>query len=104
MAVGEKAVMANAVEPIGQGVEEKAPNELVGVQGHDLRLAVVAIILPAEGDVLVGHADQTRVGDGDPVGVAAEIGQDLGGSAEGRLGVHDPCDRISPGKENGDVT
>jgi hypothetical protein len=88
--VGKKAVMANAVEPVGQGVEEKAPDELVGVQGHDLRLAVVAIILPVEGDVFVGHADQSGVGDGNTVGIAAEIGQHLGGSAEGRLGKDDP--------------
>ena len=40
-------------------------------------LAAVAIILPAEGDLAVGHADQTGVGDGDAMGVAAEIGQHL---------------------------
>ena len=33
------------------------------------------------------------VGDGDAMGVAAEIGENLRGSAERPLGVDDPCDR-----------
>ena len=35
-------------------------------------------------------ADQATVGDGDPVGIAAEIGQHLLGRAERRLGIDDP--------------
>ena len=54
MAVGEEAVMADAMEAVRQGVQQKAADELVRVEGQDLRLAVVAIILPAEGDLCVG--------------------------------------------------
>lgn len=38
---------------------------------------------------LVG-ADQATVGDGDPVGVAAEIGENMFGRAERWLGIDDP--------------
>jgi hypothetical protein len=38
------------------------------------------------------------------MGVAAEIGEYLLGTGKRRLGVNDPCDRRSPGKENGNVT
>jgi len=42
------------------------------------------------------------VGDGDPVGIAAEILQDVLGAAEGWFGVDDPVfaeDRTQPGRE-----
>ena len=51
VAVGEEAVVADAMEAVRQGVQQEAADELVGVKGHDLGLAVVAIILPAEGDL-----------------------------------------------------
>jgi hypothetical protein len=92
VAIGEEAVMADAVKAIRQGVEQKAPDELVGAKGHGLRLAVMAIVLPAEGDVAIGHGDQARVGDCDAMGVAAEIGQHLGGAAERRLGADHALD------------
>ncbi len=55
MAVGEEAVVADAMEAVRQGVQQEAADELVGGEGHDLRLAVVAIILPAEGDRVLGQ-------------------------------------------------
>ncbi len=47
--------MADAMEAVRQGVQQKAADELVGVEGHDLRLAVVAIVLPAEADFIVSE-------------------------------------------------
>jgi hypothetical protein len=38
------------------------------------------------------------------VRVAGQVGEHSIGPAEGRLGVDHPCDRRSPGKENGNVT
>ena len=43
--------MVDAVETVRQSVKQKAAGELVGAEGGDLRLAVVAIILPPEGSV-----------------------------------------------------
>ena len=42
--------MANAMETVGQGMLEKPADEFIGVEGHELGLAVMAIILPAEGN------------------------------------------------------
>ncbi len=92
MAVGEEAVVADAMESIGQGVQQEAADELVGGKGHDLGLAMMSIVPPLEGDLSVGDAKQTRVGDRNAVCVAAEIGQDLSGAAEWRLGVDHPLD------------
>ena len=43
--------------------------------------------------MIVVECDEPAVGDRDTMGVAAEIGQDLCGSAEGPLGVNNPSDR-----------
>ena len=50
----------------------------------------MTVIAPAEGHARVIDADQPTVGDGDPVGVAAEIGEDMFGRTERRLGIDDP--------------
>ena len=92
MAIREKAVMSDAVEAVRQGVQQEAPDELVGIERHDLDLAAMTIVLPAERDPAVGHTDKPRIGDGDAMGVAAEIGQHLPGATEGRFGVDDPFD------------
>ena len=44
---------------------------------HHLNLAVLAIVFPGEVDLTIGEAGQTRVGQGDAMGIAAEIGQNL---------------------------
>ena len=36
IAVGEQAVVADAMEALGQDVQQEAPDELVAVQGHRL--------------------------------------------------------------------
>ena len=92
------------MEAVGQDVEQEAADELVGTKGHHLLLVVVAIILPAEADPAFGKTDQAAVGDGDAMGIAAEIIQHLLGSAERSLGVDDPANaaqRPQPGSEHG---
>jgi hypothetical protein len=93
MAVGHEAEVADAVETVGQHMKQEAANELVGLELHDLCRAVLAIVFPREGDMIVVECDEPAVGDRDAMGVAAEIGQDLCGSAEGPLGVNNPSDR-----------
>ena len=39
MAVGEEAVVADAMKAVRQRVQQEAPDELVGVERHDLRPA-----------------------------------------------------------------
>ena len=84
--------MANAMEAVRQGVQQKAPDELIGRKRHEFGLAVMAIILPAEDDFGIGQADQAGVGDGDAVCVSAEIGKHLSRSTKGRLGIDHPLD------------
>jgi hypothetical protein len=50
----------------------------------------VGIIFPAEGDLVVLEGHEAMVGDGDAMGVAAEIAEDVMGPAEGWFGIDDP--------------
>ena len=63
-----------------------------GCERHDalpLR-TVAAVVLVAEGDAGLVERDQTPVRDGDPVGVAREIGEHGLGAGERRLGIDHP--------------
>jgi hypothetical protein len=85
--------MADAVEAAGQDVQEKAADELGGVDRHGPEpvAAFDAVVLPFEGDARVVEGDEPGVRDRDPVSVAREIGEHGLGSGEGSLGVDDPC-------------
>src|SRR5258708_17028580 len=53
MAVGEQAVVTDAMEAGWEDVEQEAAHELAGVETHDLApmTAVLAIVLPVETDM-----------------------------------------------------
>lgn len=82
-AVGEESEVANANQSPGQNVDEEAAQELMGGNGHDLLLAAVGIISPAERDAIVFEGHEAMVGDGDAVGVAGQVVENVFGAAEG---------------------
>ena len=92
MTIGHEAEVTDAVEAIGQRMQEKATDELVGRELHDFVGAVLAIILPGKGDMIGVEGDEAAVGDGDAMRVSPEIGENLGGSTERLFGIHDPVD------------
>ena len=49
----------------------------------------MAVVAPAEADLTVLDGEEAVVGDGDAVGVLAEVVEDLVGAGEGGLGVDD---------------
>ena len=85
MAVGEEAEVSDAVEAVGQGVQKEVADELVRLQPHELGGAALAIIFPGEGDAIVIESFYAAVGDGDAMGVAAEVSEDLLWAADGLL-------------------
>jgi hypothetical protein len=89
-AVGEESEVANANQSLGQNVDEETSQELMGGNGHDLLLAAVGIVSPAERDAIVFEGHEAMVGDGDAVGVAGQVVENMFGAAEGRLGIDDP--------------
>src|SRR5271169_537943 len=92
VAVGEKAIMPDALEPVGQDVQEETADELGGVERHALGCGSVHVILPGEGDAGLVASDETVVGNSDTVRVAAQVGEHLLGTGERAFGVHYPFD------------
>src|SRR5260370_104100 len=72
-AVAEKAVRSDALETIGQYVQQKATDEFLRVQRHGLLLAIMAIILVAECELVLVDVQQAIVGEGYAVGVAPDV-------------------------------
>ncbi len=82
-------IVPDVVEPLGQHVLQKAPDELVGGQRHGLP-ALVLSILRAEADVAVLDREQTAIGQRDPVDIPAHVVQDLLRALQGRFAGDDP--------------
>jgi len=88
--VGEQSVVSDAHQSGRQDVEQEAAEKLLHVEGHEpFRVASCAVV-PAKGHAIAVEGDESLVGDGHAVGVAAEVAQHLPGSGEGRLAVDDP--------------
>jgi hypothetical protein len=50
----------------------------------------VGIVFPEKRDPVILERNQSMVGDGDAVGIASEIVQNMLGTAQGCLGIDDP--------------
>lgn len=84
--VCKEADMANTPEAFGQDVLQEAAHELVSVERHRLGLAAGAIIFPAETNVAGGAVEKPAIGDGDAMGVAAKVIENLAWIAEWAFG------------------
>ena len=102
--LGEQAVVADAVEALGQDVDEEAADELVCCERHNL-IAIGCfepIVLVFEADSVFVERDQPAVGDGDAMGVAGQISQYRLGSGEGPFAVDVPSDLAQRRQEGGE--
>jgi len=89
-AVAQKAVMPDLHEPVRKDMKQEPPDELIGVHGHDLRFVVIRVISPSERYFIVFELHDPVIADCDPVGISAEILQNVLGLLEGRLAIDDP--------------
>src|SRR5216683_1200238 len=71
-------------------MEQKSPDELVRCEGHGFLLIVVAVVSPVEFHLPIFDVDDSMIGNGHPVGVAADIVHHLLWPSERWLGVDDP--------------
>src|SRR5437660_6094709 len=71
-------------------MQEEPPDELVCREGHGLLLIVIAVVSPGEFHFTAFDIDDPMVGDGHPVGVAADVVHYLLWSCEGRFSIDDP--------------
>jgi len=95
--------VADTDEALGEQVQQEAVQKLIERQSHQFLLVVVSRVAPTKGDLAVSERDQSMVGDGHAMGVAAEILEHIFGAAKGWFGVDDPVlseQRSQPGSED----
>ena len=88
--VGEESEVADTHEARWQQVEQETAQELLDIQSHEPLLVAMGGVSPLECDVALGESDQPAVGDGDAMGVGAQIAQHMFRPTERPLGVDDP--------------
>jgi hypothetical protein len=86
--VAKKAKIAYFNKTLGQNVLEKAADELLGVEGAGLECASVGGAV-AEGNLAIGQAANTPVGDSDAKDVRSQVAYSLETVAN-RLAVDNP--------------
>ena len=90
VAVPQEPVIANALEPVRQHVQQETPDEFPGAQGHRFDLIASTIVFPLEPDLIVSDVEQAVIGDGDAVGITAHVIEHLLGSCERSFGIDNP--------------
>lgn len=90
MPVAEEAKVTDALESVRQDMDEKSPDELFGWQSHRLLSMVVAVIVPMKSHPAIVDVEQTVIGNGHTVGIAADVMEHLLGPGKRRLGVNHP--------------
>src|SRR5215469_15020435 len=87
--VGEETVVTDAMEPVGQHMDQEAADKLVGVERHQLVASggLGPVILPFEDHALAVEGDEPAIGNGNPVRVAGKVGEHSLGSAKRSLGM-----------------
>ncbi len=88
--VGQQAVVPDTHQTRRHEMQQKASQEFVDLECHQLTRVTVGPVSPTKGHTPVLESDEALVGNGGAVGVASEIAQDLLGSGKRRLGIDDP--------------
>src|ERR1700678_4489953 len=82
VAVGEHSEVTNLDEAGRQDMEQETAHELDRIELHDAAAVVVSGIAPAKAHLSVVEAEQSSVGDGNPMRVAGQVLQHMFGSSE----------------------
>src|SRR6478672_11051132 len=73
-------------------MQQEAAHELMSAKRHGFvtRSSFGTVVLPAEGDAMLIHGEQTAVRDRHAVGIARQVGQHCGWTSKRTLGIDDP--------------
>ena len=97
--VGQEAEVPHPVEPVRRDVQHQTPQEFHGVERQGAQAVAALIIFVAEGHLAVLQGDEPVVGDGDAVGIAGQVLEDMLGVLDGLFGVDHPLLVAQGGEE-----
>ena len=95
--------MADAHQPLGQYMQQEAPDKLLNGQVHHLPAVVVSVILVAQGHLILLQAQESAVADGGAMGITGQIVDDVLARLQTGLGVDHPLLRHQPIQEGVDL-
>jgi len=82
--------VTNTNEAAGQDMKQETAKKLIGTKRHEAFLVAVGGVSEAERDLFAVEGDQSVIGDGNTMGIGAEVTEHLIGAAERWLAVDDP--------------
>lgn len=82
--------MTDTGKSLGQDVQQIAAHELRPGKAYRLGLVAIAVVFVTDHDAVFIDGEDTGVGDGDPVGVTAEVVEHRAGVVEAGFGVDHP--------------
>jgi len=82
--------VTHAHEAIGKDVKQEAADEFLGIEGVSFEPIFVFSVPVGEGDLTVLGREDTVIGEGYSVGVAAQVIKDLLWGGEGLFGIDHP--------------
>jgi hypothetical protein len=80
-------------------MKQEAANKLDGIQRHPLLPVAVSRVSPAESHLAVLHFQQASVRNGDAMGVASEVLDDVLRTSKWRFGVDNPMQTAQSNQE-----
>src|SRR5262245_61879205 len=90
VAVAEQAVIANALESIGQSVNEKTADELLGGKRHGFLVTLMSVVFPLETHLTICDIQQAMVRHRNTVGVSSDVIEHLLRASTRSLGIYNP--------------
>jgi hypothetical protein len=88
--VREQPIMTETLEAGGQDMEQEAPDELDGIEGHEPVTVAMGIVFPPKGHPTVLERQQATIRDRYAMGIAREILQHWPRATNRRLRIHHP--------------
>ena len=85
LVVGHEAKVPDADKTFREHMNQEPANKLFGGNSHRALYVSVSIVPPAERDGVAVEGEQSMIGDGDAMGIAAEVTQHLLGTTEGAV-------------------
>jgi hypothetical protein len=86
----EEAEVPDTDESARQNVQQKAAQEFIGRQRQEAAFVFVSGVAPAERDLILHEGNEPVIGNGNAMGVGAEVAKNLIGAAERRFAVGYP--------------
>lgn len=95
-AVVQEAVVADLLEATGKHMQKIAPDEFRAVQGDTAFRVAGLFASGGKGNLILREVKDAAVGDGDPVGIAAQIFNGITEAVKGLLDVRTPVFFVKP--------